>query len=817
MFERRLKIFLALLVVVTAVLVMRAAHVQIWQKADWQAKAEELKKRSRPVETTRGRILDVRGRPIALDRPCQDACVDYRALTSEPDPKWVEAVATERLKQRMREAFTGQTRAKRIEMVKAESQRVVSDIDRMWKRLADVTGRQLEEIEAARDDVFRKVRMRRKYIIYRNYQLALQKHENREPAPAWRRWLIDEAADVPVEDDFADLKLDEEDDAHPILKGISLDVQNTLKKRIEEYPGLVIRPGVERYYPYGDAACHLLGQLSKVTREDLAADPNVGTDELRQYLPNDLVGRTGLERLAEPLLRGSRGKIVTVEGRGGELGRVEAVPGKDVRTTIDIELQADLVHLFRNARVVNWAPVGQKRPIDVLPMHGAAVVIDVPTGEVRAMASYPTFDLNSFNEMYPKLADDDLNRPLMNRATHAALNPGSTVKPVVGLAGIADGHVGVHHGIECTGFLVINGKRITAGGRCWTESMFGQGMHHQIPYTDPHVGQHGNPTGFLDFSDAVQRSCNVYFETLGERLKMEGMAKWFNRFGIGRKTGIGLPEKPGSDPLAYRGPDDQRRFATWIAAIGQGETLATPLQMANVAATIARDGVWARPRLFSEAEGVPRPAPAPGEEDPGPDVVNLGLPREAVRAAQEGMTRVVNTEAGSGKVVRRDDLLIAGKTGTAEVGSPLKVMVRDANGEIVYEDVDEPATRPTTTGTATQPQKKRRPKMRELEPSSPQHPNPEAPWFRGFGEDGKTLKHSWFIGFAPADNPKIAFAVAVEYGGGGGEAAGLIAKELVSVLIEKQYLPRKTNGALLAQPAAHTDRVEPSTVGDEPD
>lgn len=819
MFERRLKIFLALLVLVTVVLVLRAAHVQVWQKDDWQAKAIEVMKRSRPIETVRGRILDVKGRVIALDRPCIDACVDFRALVSPPDPKWVEQVAGERLRARLRDDYKQIPKPKRLEMIKDESQRVVADIDRMWGRLAQVSGRSPEEIEAARSDVVKRINMRRRYVWYHNYQIALKKYEQREPPPAWRRWLIDETADMPTEENFTKLTLDEEDDAHPILKSINTDVQNNLLKHIEEYPGLKLLSGVERYYPYNDAACHLLGQLSRVTREDLAADPNVGTDELRQYLPNDLIGRTGLERMAEPLLRGARGKIVTVEGQGAEVGRVESIPGANVHTTIDIELQADIVNMFKNARVINWAPTGQKPTMDIVPMHGAAVVIDVATGEVRAMASYPTFDLNTYNDKYAELADDDVNHPLLNRACQMALNPGSTVKPAVGLAALAEHKVGLHEGIECTGFMISNGQRMSHG-RCWTESMFHAGMHHQIPYSDPHHGANGNADGFLEYPDAIQRSCNVYFQTMGDRLKMEGLSKWFNRFGIGRKTGIGLPEVTGSDPSSYDGPADQRVFATWIAAIGQGTTTATPLQMANVSATIARNGIWVRPKLFADSEGVPKPAPAAGEADPRPDVVDLGLPAEWLRAAQDGMTRVVNTKAGSAyNYVHRDDLVVAGKTGTAEVASHVRIAMRDADGNILYEDDDDAQTRASKPGATTQPQtKKARKKMRELIPSSPQHPNPVAPWFRGFGEDGMTLKHSWFIGFAPADHPKIAFAIAVEYGGSGGATAGMIGKELVTVLIEKRYLPHTPNPLLAAEPAAAHEEASapttPATVGD---
>jgi cell division protein FtsI/penicillin-binding protein 2 len=169
----------------------------------------------------------------------------------------------------------------------------------------------------------------------------------------------------------------------------------------------------------------------------------------------------------------------------------------------------------------------------------------------------------------------------------------------------------------------------------------------------------------------------------------------------------------------------------------------------------------------------------------GPDRVDLGLPADAIAAAKDGMKRVVNTYAGSAyKIVRRNDIVIAGKTGTAETTTRLRVRVID------------PVTGKQAIGDD------RRPKFRYLEPSSPQHPNKEAPWYRGWGEDGTKLKHSWFIGFAPADKPTMAFAVAVEYGGSGGAGAGLIARNIVSSLIERQYLTRDEPPADKAQPAA---------------
>ena len=762
MFERRLKIFLMLLFAVTGVLALRAAHVQIVQREHWREQAVKQMTRFREIPTVRGNIVDFKGKPVAVDRPCIDACVDFRAMTDPPDKEWVRGVAADRLRLAMGDEFSKAARATRTQMLDAEVVRVLADISAMWGRLAKVSGTPLAKVEEARDAIVHKVRMRRRHVWYRNYEQAVAEHAKRDPTPAWRRWLVDESADAPDPDEFSSMTVEEELADHPILKAVTVEEQNDIRKHVERYPGLVLRAGIERHYPYQDAGCHLLGNLARVERKDLLGAWNLAADDLRQYLPNDVIGRTGVERLAEPLLRGARGRIEMVEGRENYAGRVEPVRGGDVRVTIDIGLQHDVAELFRTARVANALTKGYDR----LEMHGGAVVIDVETGEVRVPASYPTFDLNEYDARYAEMALDELDLPLLNRATQVAREPGSTVKPLVGLAGIAEGLIGVHQGIECSGFMQLNGKPFSRG-KCWTQTMFAHvaSAYHQIPSADPHTGTYGNPPGTLTFSEAVQRSCNVYFETLGDRLKMEGLTKWYRQFGLGRRTGLGIDEATGRLPDRWEGPAAERRFATWISAIGQSSTLATPVQMANVAATIARDGVWVRPRLIAGGQGLA----IPGEEALGPARVDLKLPREAVEAARQGMFDVVNTPAGSAyKYVRRADLEIAGKTGTAEA-SPLRVRVKDKDGKDVLDAQGKPV-------------------RRALVPSSPQNPNPEAPWYRGFGPDGTNINHSWFIGFAPADKPKIALAVMLEYGGSGGAGAGLIAADLIDLCVERGYL-----------------------------
>jgi cell division protein FtsI/penicillin-binding protein 2 len=253
-------------------------------------------------------------------------------------------------------------------------------------------------------------------------------------------------------------------------------------------------------------------------------------------------------------------------------------------------------------------------------------------------------------------------------------------------------------------------------------------------------------------------------------LKLDGLHFWFDRFGLGRPTGIGIAEVSGHLPGDSPIPSTSRRAAAWFAGIGQDQVLATPIQMANVAATIARDGVWLRPRLVSAKTKVATKAERSTTQNASDaDVVDLKLSKPALAAAREGMIRVVNTQAGTGRQAHNAQLLVAGKTGSAQA-SPLKRPLRDELGRIVKDEkgrVQRVPVEPLGTHAA---------------------PNPEAPWYRGTPGNEQRIAHAWFIGFAPAEQPKVAFAVLVEYGGSGGAAAGALGGKLVDACIAHGYL-----------------------------
>jgi penicillin-binding protein 2 len=432
-------------------------------------------------------------------------------------------------------------------------------------------------------------------------------------------------------------------------------------------------------------------------------------------------------------------------------------------------------------------------------MHGAAVVIDVRSGEVRVLASAPGFDPNRFDEEYAGwTSPSNLDKPLLNRATQALREPGSTIKPVVGMAGVASGVRRPDELFECIGYMVVDGK-VSGRGRCWVTSMFHKVLcrpdctlvpcptvrHHPVPSYAAH------PTGLLTLADALERSCNPYFESIAHALGPVRLSDWYRKFGLGRPTYLGIAEAAGRVPIDFerlmRGPE--ARASVWSAGIGQGPVAVTPLQMANVAATIARDGVWVRPKLLREGAPPNYPAGSQGRVPPTTqlaDRVELGIPPEALRAVRQGMFNVVNGRAGSGDAARRKDVMVAGKTGTAEAALLRVPKVDPRTGRVVRGD----------DGKV---------ELETLELSTHDAPNPRAPWYRATGRHGDQPHHSWFVGFAPADDPQIAFAVMVEYGGSGGGAAGSVASRIVELCVRHGYLtvkPKADPVAAATQPVA---------------
>jgi cell division protein FtsI/penicillin-binding protein 2 len=400
------------------------------------------------------------------------------------------------------------------------------------------------------------------------------------------------------------------------------------------------------------------------------------------------VGRGGVEGACEDLLRGSRGLFQ--KGIEGELLEdLPPVPGQDVHLTLDIALEADVEDLL------DHPPGGASRTA------GAAVVLDCRSGDVLVLATAPRYDPRTFQADFPDLARDPAG-PLLNRAVQGLYPLGSVFKAITATAALHEGAITTQTTLTCNGVL--------------------DPAHPNRFRCDVFV-THGAVHGTIPLRTAIQKSCNLYFyqvaELLGRRegggtdlaLARDRLQTWAERFGLGRRAGLGLPgEQAGNLNVG-----DPRNLA-----VGQGELLVTPFQVAQVYALVASDGRMPPPRLVRER------APAEPTRPPLPVNPNwMAFLRDAFAA-------VVNEQGGTAySNGYLPEVRYAGKTGTAQAGA---------------------------------------------------------------GEP-----HAWFAGFAPAENPRIAFAIVVEHGGHGGTAAAPIGRELVKACLSHGYLDDQPRGN--AEPA----------------
>lgn len=790
MFERRLKIFLFLLLTISICLAIRAGQIQLVQHDLWRRQAAEVMKREELIETTRGQITDRKGVPLVYDAPCTDACVDYRAIVEEPDAQWLRQHAIENLRNRLGDQFRKNSPDAQRQ-IDDECNNVRNDIAAMWNELAIVGSKTPDEIDDIRKQIVSRVEMRKRYQWWRNYEQTSARPD-RDASEWYRHFLGDTSGDQDDIDNF-EITVAEETAPHMILHAIPPPVQARLAREQDRFFALSLVPSKYRQYRYGRVACNVLGYLETVRpaeiTSDAAFDPadmqkfwpaelssHYGWEtfrELREYWPNDLAGRAGIEALCEKTLRGTRGQIATDTGTDRVVDRIDAISGRDVSTTIDILLQQDIENEFVRKRV--YPKENETR----FNQHGAAVVLDVATNQLLALVSNPGYDPNNLSQTYALLADDEVNRPLLDRATESSVEPGSTVKPMVACGAITDKIMSPEDRIRCNGELVIDGK-VQSHFHCWIyKPLKDTGViNHQVAgdltLADPNM---------LTISDGIKDSCNVVFETVANNMGMFRLSSWYDRFGLGRPTGIGIAENPG---LLYRPTSMvgiENGPITWAAGIGEGHVHATPIQMANVAATIARSGIWMRPKLVDSDDIDPTSPFNPGS----PDTVDLGISPEAIATAQKGMRGVCSLDGtGTGRgilpayVERGPDdptleqdplrgMQIAGKTGTAQAQlltllqrGPDGQVLRDANGKPIYKKVQFGES--GTEGWYIPPA--------DYDPNSPD----------------AHADHAWYIGYAPADHPQVAFCVFVEFGDAGSRVAGSIAHDVLVDCIKHGYL-----------------------------
>ena len=466
----------------------------------------------------------------------------------------------------------------------------------------------------------------------------------------------------------------------------------TARRLDTELPDVVVEEVPARRYPAQAMAAHLFGYVGQANDAQVEAGALQGA----------IVGQQGLEKAYNDLLMGTDGaKRVVVNSVGREIRTLEEIPpveGRRVQLTIDAELQRAAEDGFRLAG-----------------FNGAALIMDPRNGEVLTYASLPSYDPNDFSVGIDRATWASLNtdklKPLQNRVLQGRYSPGSIFKIVVATAALEEGVVTPDHRITCNGGANFFGR-----------------------YFKCHLkGGHGS----VDMRHALEKSCNVYFYTLGNMLGVDRIHKWAEKLGMVGKTGIDLPNEqeslvPSTEWKMKRYGEKWYAGETISVSIGQGQVTVTPASLAVMISTVANGGTRVTPHVLKaidEGQGW-KPVPAPAVAD------SVAFKPDTVAALREGLWMVVNA-SGTGGRARLPGYDVAGKTGTAQVIS----------------------------NQGRQAAK---------------------------GSDRDLRDHGFFVFFAPRDNPQIAGVIFAEHGEHGYLGAP-IAKHVIDTFFAKKEgrpLPR---------------------------
>ena len=443
-----------------------------------------------------------------------------------------------------------------------------------------------------------------------------------------------------------------------IANNVSLNTVHIISEQSDKFPGVTIKEDSHRVYPQGHVASHIIGRIGRIDEDELRGNED-------RYGMSDIIGKDGIEYVFEKYLKGTKGEkqiYMTVDGAiTAEAITKEAVAGANIILTIDSNLQRVTEEaLANNINKISSGGFAEWFPADV----GAAVVLNVRTGEVLAMASYPDYDPNKFvggidYDTWNYYINSD-TKPLENKAIATMYSPGSTFKMVTAIAGLETGAISPRSTIRDTGVF----RKYDAEWHCWI-------------YTD-YRGAHG----YLNVVEAIKQSCNYFFYELGDRIGVETLSNYAYYLGLGHKTGVELKGEVQGILSGNRVAEAEGRAwnpgETISSAIGQSYNTFTPLQMAKYIVTLLNRGKLTNVSIIKSIVN------ADGSEVPKSEYeayVNerLGLQEENivenmfqeenVRAILEGMRGVANEAGGTAYNVFKDfNIEVGGKTGSAQTG-----------------------------------------------------------------------------------------------------------------------------------------------------
>ncbi len=755
MFHRRLLLLAAVMLLVVAVLGLQTARLAVGEEhRERRLRAENALLTERPIPTVRGHILDRKGRVLAHDEPGFAVVVDYDVITGD----WAYNQAYREAKRAHRETWGEMDRTEREALVAELQPKYDEQAEMLWSVLAEVGAIERERIEARRATIIRRVQqIGAGHTRRRQARMAADLEEPVAWADAvesvqeetWKHAILGDVGDATrglIAGFIAEAEAEEVRETQRRLEeGGDYVSQQALKVWLEVE---LLRPKQRRYpfetqtvvvptdslpsvlrdrfeaQPREMAAegvgLHLLGLMRDIWAEDESRRPFHKARDRGGYLAGDRAGGSGVEAVFEDVLRGVRGWQVTHLDTGAK-DITAPVPGQDVTLSIDIALQARIQALmdpsiglmqsqpWHSREEDHQAKVGQ-------PLNGAAVVLDIETGEVLAAVSKPDLPLRELRENARSIYQNQYDQPFLNRPFVVAYQPGSTVKPLVLAAAYTDRKIGLDEIVDVRGYLWPNKPTV---------------------YRDWIFKQTLTPFGPIDGVFAIKRSSNVFFGMMQQRMGLKRLTWWYEQFGLGRPTGVGVKGESSGRVLDRTGPILPADEA--FTAIGQGPIAWTVIQGAAAHAVLAREGWYLPPTIVRG-----------GNAGRGRD---LNLSSRGLTRVLEGMRLSASDSLGTTHhlsmlnrepIFNAEGVTVMAKSGTAQA-APLKEVVR-------YDEQGYPA------------------------------------------EWGRVLRsgdHAWVIALVQPDGarrPTHVIACVVEYAGSGGQVAGPVVNQIIHALQDEGYL-----------------------------
>lgn len=654
MYKLRLQIFIFLCIAAVSVCGIRLIYLQLIRSQYYRDQIEqELRLAPMQLPTVRGSILDRKGNFLAVDKPVFYLETDYE-LTRLLDDRFWEA----RILMRVNEE---------INKEQAELQ-LRSEYQQDYSRLVEIIEKCAKIKNITRADIYRTIRDLNDQIWQmREFFAWLWKFPDSELRAEFKA----KGRSVPINTALKDFQklVPDGDERVKLAMDVNLSIMhqgqplielNTNSQLLEAQLEFVNTEGTEivarakRVYPYDSTASQIIGWVGPAQAEDrkLFAD-----DDYSQYLSSDVSGKDGVEKISEVILRGRRGEVTyDKDGKKIEWLVKPTQFGQDVHLSLDIELQQNIERFLRDPNLnPNYeSPTG-------------AVVIDVASGDILAMVSMPTYDLNTIRRQYNRIRNA-AGDPFINKALYELYPPGSTIKPIILIAGLEGNKISPNETISCP---------YQSPPRGWPKCLMFRKFDSCCDWRWDNYAR-----------NAVRGSCNVYFSRLADRLESRELQKWLYSFGYGRKIlpGPSFEEKldlldrkkgidrnlsqstgqistilPTSPPHQF---DDIPKLAGYekrMFGIGQGGFRGTVLQVANAMAAVSRGGIYKDPRLFLSENA-----------NPGGGQVDLGISENTLAVVRDGMMAVTTETGGTAYNVFRYSPLfnrgikIYSKTGSTE-------------------------------------------------------------------------------------------------------------------------------------------------------